>query len=243
VGSFNGIVDGQYKYSTVIHCIQGDTVIAGQRCKKWLQQDANAPDPDYWYVVYAYEENRKVWFFYAGESIQHLFFDFGARLGETFKVWMPYARAYEIAKQQLNNSELEVVFSDSLSIEKVECIMNNGYPQNRYYYSTASNNYIESEYNYLIEGVGALQSPYFNLDYSYSLPNRPLVSCIVNHDILFFDEHNATITDTPIPTSISSNTLVNGKCSNDKCFDLAGRRLAAPPAKGVYIKDGKKVAR
>ena len=49
-------------------------------------------------------------------------------------------------------------------------------------------------------------------------------------------------------TSTTASPMVNGKWSNSKwsngqCFDLAGRRLAAPPAKGVYIKDGKKMAR
>ena len=42
---------------------------------------------------------------------------------------------------------------------------------------------------------------------------------------------------------INSLQMVNGKCSNGKCFDLIGRRLAAPPAKGVYIQSGKKVTR
>jgi len=49
-------------------------------------------------------------------------------------------------------------------------------------------------------------------------------------------------------------TSVNNKWSNDRsaqketaplknCFDLTGHRLAAPPVKGVYIRDGKKMAR
>ncbi|MBQ7442385.1 MAG: hypothetical protein IJS59_00770 [Bacteroidaceae bacterium] len=35
---------------------------------------------------------------------------------------------------------------------------------------------------------------------------------------------------------------VNGKASVGKCFDLSGRRVAAPGQKGVYIVDGRKVA-
>ena len=37
--------------------------------------------------------------------------------------------------------------------------------------------------------------------------------------------------------------FVSHKSINAKCFDLAGRRLSAPPAKGVYIMDGKKRVR
>ncbi len=36
-------------------------------------------------------------------------------------------------------------------------------------------------------------------------------------------------------------SIVNGKSVNGKWYDLSGRRLSTPPAKGVYIRDGKKV--
>ena len=42
---------------------------------------------------------------------------------------------------------------------------------------------------------------------------------------------------------MSYDQMVNGKWSNGKCFYLSGRRLTVPPAKGVYIENGKKVTR
>ena len=39
------------------------------------------------------------------------------------------------------------------------------------------------------------------------------------------------------------SVIDNMNTSTLDCFDLQGRRLAAPPAKGVYIRDGKKVVR
>lgn len=42
---------------------------------------------------------------------------------------------------------------------------------------------------------------------------------------------------------IQSPQKVNVIWPNGRCFDLSGRRLTAPPAKGVYIENGKKVAR
>ena len=32
---------------------------------------------------------------------------------------------------------------------------------------------------------------------------------------------------------------VNKKSPNSQCYDLTGRRLAAPPARGLYIEDGR----
>ena len=38
---------------------------------------------------------------------------------------------------------------------------------------------------------------------------------------------------------ITDNKIVNSKFVNSKFFDLTGRRLAAPPTRGVYIEEGK----
>lgn len=51
---------------------------------------------------------------------------------------------------------------------------------------------------------------------------------------LLLDE-NTAVRDIP------SDPIVNRKSVNGQCFDLSGRRLATPPTKGFYIRDGKKV--
>ena len=53
---------------------------------------------------------------------------------------------------------------------------------------------------------------------------------------LLLDE-NTAVRDIP------SDPIVNGKAINSKFFDLSGRQLSTPPAKGIYIRDGKKVVR
>ena len=57
------------------------------------------------------------------------------------------------------------------------------------------------------------------------------------------EQYTATLTlpldDTAVRDLPSS--IVNGKSVNSKCFDLSGRQLSTPPAKGIYIRDGKKV--
>ena len=42
--------------------------------------------------------------------------------------------------------------------------------------------------------------------------------------------------------SSQGGEMVNGKSSNRKLFDLQGRRLSGKPARGIYIKNGKKIA-
>ena len=58
-----------------------------------------------------------------------------------------------------------------------------------------------------------------------------------------YENYNIVYNGEMIPTSVSNHQMVNRKSVNGKSFDLTGRRLVAPPAKGVYIKDGKKMAR
>ena len=43
--------------------------------------------------------------------------------------------------------------------------------------------------------------------------------------------------------AINSSVPASGQSASVSIFDLQGRRLAAPPAKGVYIRDGRKVVR
>jgi len=42
-------------------------------------------------------------------------------------------------------------------------------------------------------------------------------------------------------TAIPAPSIENRKSSNSNCYDLSGRLLSAPPAHGIYIRDGKKV--
>ena len=41
--------------------------------------------------------------------------------------------------------------------------------------------------------------------------------------------------------SFQGGEMVNGKSSNRKLFDLQGRRLSGKPARGIYIKNGRKI--
>ena len=58
------------------------------------------------------------------------------------------------------------------------------------------------------------------------------------------EQYTATLTlplDDTAVRDIPSNQIVNSKSLNSKCFDLSGRQLSTPPAKGIYIREGKKM--
>ena len=56
------------------------------------------------------------------------------------------------------------------------------------------------------------------------------------------EQYTATLTLPLDDTAVRDlPSIVNCKLSNCKWYDLSGRQLSTPPAKGIYIRDGKKV--
>ena len=54
------------------------------------------------------------------------------------------------------------------------------------------------------------------------------------------EAYTATFTLPLDGTGVRSPQMVNGQWSNGKCYNLTGRRLIAPPVKGIYIENGQK---
>ena len=92
-----------------------------------------------------------------------------------------------------------------------------------------------SHWDFMMEGVGSLTAPYWNIPSSTMLN---LIACTVGDEVLFWGD-NADSWGLQRPTSISSLTRHTAPLTKG-CFDLSGRRLAAPPAKGMYIENGRK---
>ena len=120
--------------------------------------------------------------------------------------------------------------------------------------------------NYHLYGIGSHYCPYFCTSYAgQGNGYHWLAYCVVGDEVLYADDefanHCGIIKPTPAthPEMFNSNTncitptqmvwsaqgdashLKNGKWSicNGQYFDLTGRRLAAPPAKGMYIENGR----
>lgn len=72
------------------HYIEGDTLINGHLCKKWIQQYYKVGPQDI-YTCYIYEEDKRVWFIAEGDTISRLYFDFGSNVGDTLMVSSPHA--------------------------------------------------------------------------------------------------------------------------------------------------------
>lgn len=69
-----------------------------------------------------------------------------------------------------------------------------------------------------------------------TLPNGHYTVSVENEG----EAYTATFTLPFDGTGVRSPQRVKSKSSNGNCYDLMGRRLAAPPAKGIYIENGMK---
>ena len=224
----------------------GDTLIAGRKCKKWIQEEGIFQQAEMAiYKIYAYEEDKRICFFQEGDTIPRLFFDFGAEVGDTLVVQLAYARVFanltsESGKQtpsQEGIKKYESLCTDTLIITQRGEKEYGGCKQRCIWFHYIKNGKEKSSlWDFMMEGVGALTAPYWNFP---SLTRLDLLACTVGDEVLFWDSIAADYWGLSLPTTISSPQMINGERLKGKCFDLTGRRLAAPPVKGVYIMDGK----
>jgi len=252
---------------------EGDTVVGGHLCKRWVQEYVSrdggefiSPDGDrvYRFMVPAYEEEGKVFFFFSGETQPHLWFDFGAADGDTLFVSVPYAPLWESFGHSDDFYEIEkgsgyrIYFQNTIIIQRREEKVLGGRTQQVVTFKT-TDLWLEESEKHIMVGIGSNYSPDWVMSYPYGnrlwpYPNAALALCYKDDEILYYDQEVIDTYRILLPTAISLPQIVNGrtaqndashlkKSANGKCFDLTGRRLAAPPAKGVYIRDGKKVAR
>ena len=228
------------------HYIEGDTIVAGRACKKWMQQEGYIVGGEEFKAVYAYEEDKKVWFFYEGDTVPRLMFDFGAEVGDTLVVWQPCAHSYDNVRQyEYWQTYFPKDFTDTLLIQEVSYVKEGGRIQRKVLYSDVDQNH-KSNWTFMYEGIGSRINPNFNQ--SDKKPHSPvlqLLACFIDDEMLYYDEL-AERWNIPLPTSITaphSDTFSeNRSLSLAPWTDLSGRHLSSPPSRpGLYIKDGRKV--
>ena len=237
--------------------ISGDTVIAGQPCKIWWQQDYDYPNgaeeqftSDY-LPVYVYEEDKKVKFFFDGETTPRLYFDFSVQVGDTFKVSLPSALRWKYNRQRsehLGYDEYERWWEPLLAIDDITIVEINGRRLRRFTYSFQSEglrmnpyindtekwNHLFPQRNVITEGIGGAVFPHANMNLYAGALYMAVFSCTVGSDTLYSDGSFHNLDSGIIP--LVRNTTRNHEPA---IFDLTGRRLAAPPAHGLYIEDGR----
>jgi len=225
----------------------GDTIVHDHECVK-LQWSISQKGETFSNSFALYEENGRVWFFYNKPleefdyskehqeiSIPRLLYDFSSNVGDVLTIWKPDSRGYQQSCRAKVVEKKDIIIQEQEYHAHVLEIQNNNssFPEP-----------VQSRIIWL-EGIGTAFSPVSNYYDDSNAYINWLHSCSVNDEILYskdseiFPYVKGLISD----YTVQVLTIVDLKSINGKCFDLTGRRLTAPPAKGVYIKDGKKVTR
>ena len=251
---------------------EGDTIVGGRECKKWTFH-YYSPENDKSVIIYlpAYEEDKKVWFYFDVEKEPLLAYDFGAKVGDSIVVCSPYALFYDANVGTIcNHEEFVAEFQDTLVIHSRAKEIIGGREQLTIRYTSAKFDkprYIDTALasNCIMEGIGTQWPPEFNQGYQRLNTLMPyLFYCFLGDEMLYDAKDKCEyfeisyskllayynvlrysftgIRDIPAP-------MVNSKSSDGTWYDLSGRRLSVPSASsvssvlppGVYIKDGKKI--
>ena len=221
--------DTEYAYSALT--INGDTLVDGKKYKKIMHNS----DKNIFYFIEASdflygiirEEDKKVYmrtcfssFVYDGIfDHEMLIYDFGLKVGDTFRESYAGFSSYDkiMKLESIENTDNERVFSFSLPGEDLHTMK-------------------------WIEGVGG----FHGLGLIQLIPESTCIdctrysflslSCTLGDEVLcsFDEDGNVVLGVEEVKTDVNKDKSI---------YDLQGRRLSAEPERGLYIKDGKKIAR
>jgi len=220
-----------------------DTVVAGIQCKQLMEHSIALSDGTATQRLLGvlFEEECKVWCFVPGESSPRLVYDFAARKGDSLALANPLPdmwteRALKI--RDLDKKRSYGLVLGHYSWEKPDDIV-----EHRHWYSLNNDIYLQRYVTdrYWIPGVGSVSGPIFNHPNGHS--SGTLVRCYVGDDVVYLNQAyysqwiSTAIRDIPqSPSAADANSSFVNRHSSS-LYDLQGRRLSAPPAKGMYIQD------
>ena len=225
----------------------GDTVVAGKRCKLWIQEyvPRDGKGQTRRFSVPAYEENRKVWFFHEGDAEPRLAYDFGANPGDKLIVYPADALEFQYAREQYGLDFYNETLKDTLLIlARGEDIVND-VKQEAIFFTSYKTDYMSAinSWDCHLIGVGSTILPTFTCSIGKNSSKRNLLYCIKGKEVLYSDIELAEEREVLLPTIVRDVTKGQEMLSSNH-FDLTGRRLTSLPAKGIYIEGGKvRVAR
>ena len=200
----------------------GDTIIGGQRCKLWMSDSHSLVDPTApvltRLIAPVFEESQQVFFFYPGEVTPRLRFDFSER-GRAGYVTVFYITGFSNYPQNVFRDGGEMVYSSKMYITPGVF-----YEQPRSW----------------LEGVGGTVYSSYSSEYD---GEYYLLLCQVGDKTLYCrtleNQYITGITDLQQSKGVLESSGMSKKPFSRQIFDLTGRRLVAPPARGLYIEDGK----
>ncbi len=224
--------------------IDGDTLIGGKTWKK-VYNYVFMPDFGTSYYAAIRDEGKKVYAIAKGSNRPRLLYDFGLKEGEMARCGIEgNVFGCLLDKDEPVDSLLGFPFIAYLKVERIDTIEARGL-QYRLFTLTLLDAYKEwfrngedgvFEHNIIwAEGVGSGAGPF-----SPWLPLPPeeslFLSCYENDTYIFGD--------TEFYGHFETNGLSNARYPIGEryiIYDLLGRHYATPPAKGVYIQNGKKI--
>jgi len=234
----------QYDRQEQSFIMTGDTIIADKSYKKFYSYD-NTNNRILFYITSMREEGRKVYSItHKGQADEVLLYDFNMNIGEIQTL-------AEYTDHNLTAETVPFLQTNEYIATSEGCLQNTHhlypYLSVERYYSNEDESYlyetpIESKYPYLVlQRIGHISSPLgVNAANVLDCEMLYLKECRVNNSVIWQlssqkEYEELLVQNTGIRTTNKTNNTL------PHFFDLQGRRLAAPPARGVFIQDGRKV--
>ena len=211
---YNFFTGVSYNYSLMV---QGDTIIDGQSYHIIVDVTTQS------YRFSLREDGKKVYAVFQNQLQEILLYDFGLDVGDVFSQKSLGDLEEVVVATAVDTIRVGERYLRVITIQKyVVPPMTPQEDWNRY----------EHYGGYWVEGVGSI----LGLSAQVQLPGNDdsLISCTYEDKELFDRQCYQSI------VSIRT-TNVHHNYHKDDLHDLQGRRVTAPPAKGIYVKDGQKV--
>ena len=204
--------------------IDSDTVIADRQCAKlmWSMLDETGSVVQTHYCAGLYEEGRKVWFYNWQSEQPHLLYDFGAQPDERVSVgeW----RQNPALEENVFDGEITDVQIIGNGEDVLQCQNVN--------FGKASDPGLADNEGFWIEGFGTVLGPMCNCQFNTRGGEYVSMVCLINGKKVFDSSQWGPTAIRAIPQSPSQPGA-----QPSSYYDLQGRRLSAPPARGMYIQD------
>ena len=219
--------DGSNRYT---YSISGDTIRRASLYNKLYRTEA---DGTRHMVGAVREEGRRVYLYSSNDDTERTIYDFLASTAD----WQdPYTSPYINFRYNKPSLWFGYYILDTLSSSRT--VEAEGVIRRYEHLSTKHWKGKDDNISHFlwIEGLGTLYNPF--KPSSWQTQDEQLLTCYDADGTCLYDStHGMTFS-----TKDGIEAMENGKSIMDNAiFDLSGRRLAAPPARGLYIEDGKVV--
>ena len=224
-------LNGEYVAGYQHYYFDGDTLIGSQPCKRLMCQylSPSRTTQKLEYIASVFDDSGKVCFFPQDSIRAQLLFDFGRSAGDELTVQDPYPRVWTIDAYYKDTAIKICGFSDEIK---------GGHRQQVCWYSTENDKAIRPR-EFWMSGVGSALGPICFVPMKRSFAAPSYLICCRRGDEILYEYHNFDHLINKIP-SLHEEPVSTSHASNKGLFDLSGRLLSAPPAKGVYIENGQK---